>query len=154
MLANRLGTFAATAGGVFLQGKFDQLQQSRPFSAVASAFNTYCDMLVNEAISGNGKNRLAEIQARLRNALGDEAYHLIKVIPSLSLILGQRSPIQVQENQCDGFVDAQRRLQYLLCQFVMVISSFSGAPILLFLDDLQWVSITLNSLCLPWLSTP
>ena len=40
---------------------------------------------------------------------------------------------------CDGdCVNAQRRLQYLLCQLVEILSSSSAAPVTLFLDDLQW----------------
>ncbi|KAL7536583.1 hypothetical protein ACHAXR_007263 [Thalassiosira sp. AJA248-18] len=130
VLANRLGSFVTATGGLFLSGKFDQLDQNKPFSALASAFNEYCDKMFKE-----GRSNLQEVATRLRIALGGDARHLVKVIPNLSVILGDCSGQQEEDNDC---VDAQKRLQYLLCQFVDVISGFSGAPITLFLDDLQW----------------
>jgi len=117
--------------GLFLSGKFDQLQQARPFSAVASAFNGYCDMLIREG----GPQRVSEVASKLRMTLGIEVFHLTNVVPSLGGILGP-SPVGLYYQQ--DYVNAQRRILYLLCQFVEVISSSSGAAITLFLDDLQW----------------
>ena len=131
MLAHRLGSFVNTRGGIFLSGKFDQLQQATPFSAIAAAFNQYCDMLVNEGETA----RAEKVAAELNRALGKEAFHLSRVIPSLRTVTGQDDS---QYGVDQGCVDAQKRLLYLLCQFVEVISSSSGAPVTLFLDDLQW----------------
>ncbi|KAL7425526.1 hypothetical protein ACHAXM_000060, partial [Skeletonema potamos] len=45
-------------------------------------------------------------------------------------------------NHDEECMNAQQRLQYLLCQFVEVISSsFAAAPVTLFLDDLQWADL-------------
>lgn len=131
-LAMRLGRFVRMRGGIFLSGKFDQLQQTMPFSAVASAFNEYCDILVRE----HGSVRAKVVASKLRIALGHDAYHLVKVIPNLSSILGE--DVMMGQFAGQDCVDAQKRLYYLLCQFVEVISSFSEAPVTLFLDDLQW----------------
>ena len=132
VLANRLGSSITARGGLFLTGKFDQLQQAKPFSALAAAFNEYCKEMSKEGRSSH----LKEVASKLRVALGGEAgaRHLVKVIPNLSLILGE-SVDNEEDQQC---ADAEKRLQYLLCQFVDVISSFSGAPVTLFLDDVQW----------------
>ena len=131
MLANRLCSFINMRGGICLSGKFDQLQQATPFSAIAAAFNQYCDMLVNEGETA----RVKKVAAELNRVLGKEAVHLSRVIPSLSTVIGQDDS---QYGVDQGCVDAQKRLLYLLCQFVEVISSSSGAPVTLFLDDLQW----------------
>jgi len=131
VLANRLGSYVTATGGLFLTGKFDQLQQTKPFSTLASAFNEYCKKMCEEGRSSH----LIEVASKLRTTLGKDAHHLVKVIPNLSLILGDDAEQQDDGQDC---VDAQKRLQYLLCQFVHVISTVSGAPVTLFLDDMQW----------------
>mmetsp|Transcript_1464 Transcript_1464/g.2631 ORF Transcript_1464/g.2631 Transcript_1464/m.2631 type:complete len:560 (+) Transcript_1464:219-1898(+) len=131
VLAHRLGNFVNTRGGIYLPGKFDQLQQATPFSAIATAFNQYCDMLINEGDTARSK----KISAELNRALGKEAFHLSRVIPSLNTLIGQDDSTAYLDQGC---VNAQKRLLYLLRKFVKVISIFSGAPVTLFLDDLQW----------------
>ena len=130
VLANQLGSFASAEGALFLKGKFDQLQQMTPFSALASAFNEYCNQMLKEGRYSN----LKEVASELTKVVGKEAGHLVKVIPNLSVILGEGAG-QDEGHDC---ANAQARIQYLLCVFVDVISSSSGAPIVLFLDDLQW----------------
>eukprot|EP00985_Skeletonema_marinoi_P027031 scaffold21561_cov83-Skeletonema_marinoi.AAC.1 len=76
-----------------------------------------------------------KVAFQLRSVLGKEAYHLMKIIPNLATILGSALPVLSHSEDC---INAQKRVQYLLCQFVEVISSSSSAPITLFLDDLQW----------------
>ena len=131
VLANRLGSFASAAdGALFLVGKFDQLQQSTPFSALASAFNEYCNLMAK----GGRDSHLQLVAARLKVALGEEARHLVKVIPNLGILLGEG----FYHIEDQDWVNAQARIEHLLCLFVDVISSSSGMPIFLFLDDLQW----------------
>ncbi len=130
VLANRLGSFASADGAFFLTGKFDQLQQMTPFSALASAFNEYCSLMSEVSQS----RHLPDVATKLRMALGEEARHLVKVIPNLGMILGKGAD-QYEIQDC---ANAQARIQHLLCLFVDVISSSSRAPIVLFLDDLQW----------------
>eukprot|EP00984_Skeletonema_dohrnii_P023318 scaffold12401_cov74-Skeletonema_dohrnii-CCMP3373.AAC.1 len=48
LLANEFGKFVSADGGIFLSGKFDQLQQGKPFSALASTLNQYCGILLHE----------------------------------------------------------------------------------------------------------
>ncbi len=59
------------------------------------------------------------ISSSLRETLGHDAAHLIKVVPSLSLIMGDMCNVDAEK----GFMDAQKRLQYPLCQFVEIISN-------------------------------
>eukprot|EP00804_Cyclotella_cryptica_P026389 CCRYP_020284-RA/>CCRYP_020284-RA protein AED:0.07 eAED:0.07 QI:0/0.5/0.2/1/1/1/5/346/1279 len=130
-MANQLGSFITANGGVFLSGKFD-LQQVMPYSAVASAFNSYVDVFTRVE-----ESELAMMFAsKMRMAMGADLFYLIQVIPNLSQLIHESST-DIPPNQ-DDCVDAQQRLQYLFCQFVEVISSCSGAPITLFMDDVQW----------------
>ena len=131
LLANEFGKFVSSDGGIFLSGKFDQLQQGKPLSALASTFDKYCGILSHEDMASTRE----EVVFQLRSVLGKESYHLVKIIPNLATILGTELSALNHNDDC---MDAQKRVQYLLCQFVEVISSSSTAPITLFLDDLQW----------------
>jgi len=120
-------------GCIFLSGKFDKLKLSQPFSPIASAFNKYCEWLS----SSDERNSVAEkVSSSLKLALGQEAYALAKVIPNLSNIIGAQP--EVDESESDSVEDAQKRLRYLLSQFVEVISRSHDKPLVLFMDDLQW----------------
>jgi predicted ATPase len=130
VLANRLGNFVSATGALFLTGKFDQLQQATPFSALASAFNEYCNQMSN----GGRLSILHQIASKIKTLLGDDTRYLSNLIPNLGIILGEDGK---QEEGIDC-ANAQARIQHLLCLFVDLISSSSGVPIVLFLDDLQW----------------
>eukprot|EP00984_Skeletonema_dohrnii_P009764 scaffold3759_cov124-Skeletonema_dohrnii-CCMP3373.AAC.1 len=80
----------------------------------------------------SSKQKLAH---QINHVLGREAHHLAKLIPNLASILGLESNCIIHDEGC---TNAQKRLQYLLCRFVEVISSTFAAPVTLFLDDLQW----------------
>ncbi len=126
------GKHVLAGGGIVLSGKFDQLNPGTPFSALASAFNDYFGILLEDSSPSSIAGVLA---SKVRASMGTDVHHLSKLIPNLATILGpETSPINRNED-CDN---AQKRLQYLLCQFVEVISSTFSAPVTLFLDDLQW----------------
>ncbi|KAK1742678.1 putative AAA ATPase [Skeletonema marinoi] len=132
LLANEFGKFVLADGGIFLSGKFDQLQQGKPFGALASTLDQYCGILLHNEAMASTKDKVV---FQLRSVLGKESYHLTKIIPNLATILGSELPVLNHSEDC---INAQKRVQYLLCQFVDVISTSSSAPITLFLDDLQW----------------
>ena len=129
LLAHEFGKYVLAGGGIVLKGKFDQLQQGKPLSALASALDAYCGVLLGDR---DFSLKVAEIASKLRILLGNEASYLTKLIPNLTSILG--STLYLNED-CDN---AQKRLQYLLCKFLGVIASTFSAPVTLFLDDLQW----------------
>eukprot|EP00804_Cyclotella_cryptica_P014201 CCRYP_005628-RA/>CCRYP_005628-RA protein AED:0.02 eAED:0.02 QI:105/1/1/1/1/1/2/1150/1171 len=132
-LANRVGAFVTAHGGVFLNGKFDQMKRVLPFSALASAFDQYCDLLIKE----NESDWAKRVVNKLISALGKDASHLSKVIPKLNQILSCNA--SVVDSSCDQqCANALQRLHYLLYQFVDVISSNSTVSMTLFLDDVQW----------------
>ena len=131
-LAFEFGKYVLSDGGILLSGKFDQRQQGKPFSALASAFNQYCGILLQNCELAPSKQKLAH---QINHVLGREAHHLAKLIPNLASILGLESNSIIHDEGC---TNAQRRLQYLLCRFVEVISSTFAATVTLCLDDLQW----------------
>ncbi len=132
LLALEFGKYVLSEGGILLSGKFDQLQQGKPYSALASAFNEYCGILLqNDGLASSSMHKLAR---QTNDSLGRDAYHLAKLIPNLASILG----LDMNGYHDEDCTNPQARLKYLLCRFVEVISSTLAAPVTLFLDDLQW----------------
>jgi len=132
LLACEFGKYVVSSGGILLSGKFDQLQQGKPFSALASAFDQYCGILLQNCQLASLKQKLAH---QVNHVLGNGAYYLTKLVPNLAKILGLEMSCINHDEDC---INAQNRLQYLLCRFVEVISSTFAAPVTLCLDDLQW----------------
>eukprot|EP00804_Cyclotella_cryptica_P014030 CCRYP_002508-RA/>CCRYP_002508-RA protein AED:0.03 eAED:0.03 QI:1061/1/1/1/1/1/4/164/1320 len=131
-LASRLGGHITSIGGIFLSVKFNQLKQANPFSAIVSAFNEYCNILM-EMSDSEGVKLMA---SKLRDALGEDAHHLIMLIPKLSEILDCNSTDTSPSIQ--DCVNGQKKINYLLIRFVEVMSACSNVTLTLFLDDLQW----------------
>jgi hypothetical protein len=126
-LAQRLGSFIIAEGGVFLSGEFDQMAQAKPFSALSTAFNQYCHLLMRLDDHSWAKS----VINRLNSALARDAHHLIKMIPSLGLILENGSchtDSSALDISCDN---ALQRLLYLLFRFVEVITSSSKVSLTL-----------------------
>jgi predicted ATPase len=59
-------------------------------------------------------------------------------MPNLATILGDDFDSK-KSNENNTAVDAQKRLRYLFCQFIEVIAGCHEVPLILFLDDCQWI---------------
>jgi predicted ATPase len=114
--------------GYFVAGKYDQFQRNVPGSAITAAFRNLVQMLLME-----GNQELAAWRTALLDALGPNGRLIIDVIPEVAMIIGDQPPVQTL-----GPVETQNR-------FNLVFQSFFRAfcrperPLVLFLDDLQWV---------------
>jgi predicted ATPase len=132
-LTQLVGSSIVSEGGIFLVGKFDQMQQSRPFSGLAEALDQYCALLIDQL----GSDWVNTVVDKLRSALGRDASYLIKIIPKLSAILDHNATYSPPDDHNVG--NAVQRIQYLLCLFVETISSSSALGVTLCLDDVQWM---------------
>jgi predicted ATPase/GAF domain-containing protein/HPt (histidine-containing phosphotransfer) domain-containing protein len=114
-------------GGHFVSGKFDQFSRGIPYSALTSA----CSELVRVYLASTA-SELEDWRRRLRLALGDNARVIVDVIPELIVALGEQpevTPLPPNE--------AQTRFERTFRRF-MEASACQEAPLVLFLDDLQW----------------
>jgi predicted ATPase len=134
-LAHRVGSLLIEEGGLFLMGKYDQMQQSKPFSALAAALDQYCDVLISQMESDWAKVVIDKLQF----TLGRDACHLATMLPKLSQILNVSSQESAPFGSDNDIMNAMRRIHFLLCQFVEIISTTSIVSVTLFLDDVQWV---------------
>ncbi|XGV97824.1 MAG: AAA family ATPase [Leptolyngbya sp. BL-A-14] len=114
--------------GYFTSGKFDQLQRNIPYSAIVDALRKLVQQLLGE--------RDAQVQqwrSRLLTALGSNAQLIIDVIPEVELIIGKQPPVPDV-----GPAEAQNRFNRVFQQFMRVFCA-NDHPLVIFLDDLQWI---------------
>jgi PAS domain S-box-containing protein len=120
--------------GYFISGKFDQFQRNIPYSAIADALQKLVQQLLGEP-----DDQVQQWRSRLLTALGTNGQIIIDVIPEVELIIGKQPPILEV-----GATEAQNRFNRIFQQFVRVFCS-EEHPLVIFLDDLQWIdSATLN----------
>ncbi|HEY9607580.1 MAG TPA: AAA family ATPase [Allocoleopsis sp.] len=114
--------------GYFLTGKFDQLGRNIPYSAVVSAFAGLVRQLLSEP-----EYQLQQWRNKLLTALGTNGQIIINVIPEVELIIGKQAPVPDV-----GATEAQNRFNRVFQKFIRVFCS-PEHPLVIFLDDLQWV---------------
>jgi predicted ATPase/HPt (histidine-containing phosphotransfer) domain-containing protein len=114
-------------GGHFVSGKFDQYSGGTPYSALANA----CSELVRVYLASTA-SRLEDWRRRLRLALGDNARVIVDVVPELVVALGEQPEVAALPAH-----EAQARFERTFRRF-MEASACKEAPLVLFLDDLQW----------------
>ncbi|MBD2309328.1 PAS domain S-box protein [Chroococcidiopsis sp. FACHB-1243] len=114
--------------GYFIWGKFDQFGRNIPYSAIAHALQKLVQQLLGEP-----DEQLQQWRTRLLAALGSNAQIVIDAIPELELIVGKQPPVPSVEA-----TQAQNRFNLTFQKFVRVFCS-KEHPLVIFLDDLQWI---------------
>jgi serine/threonine protein kinase len=114
--------------GYFISGKFDQLQRNVPYSAIVDALRKLVQLLLGEP-----DEQVQQWRSHLLNALGSNGQLIIDVIPEVELIIGKQPP-----KPDVGATEAQNRFNRVFQQFLRVFCS-KEHPLVIFLDDLQWI---------------
>ncbi|MBD2138272.1 AAA family ATPase [Anabaena sp. FACHB-1237] len=114
--------------GYFISGKYDQFQKDIPFSALLQAFRSLMRQLLTES-----KTQLEQWKNQILSALREQAQVIIDVIPELENIIGKQPPIPELTGNA-----SQNRFNLLFSKFIQVLAK-AEHPLVIFLDDLQWV---------------
>ncbi len=113
--------------GYFIDGKFDLLQRTEPYTAFIHAFKKLISQLL-----ANPEDKLLGIKKQILEALGPNAGVIIEFLPELGLIIGLQPPaIKLPP------IESQNRFNYVFGQFISVFAD-KEHPLVIFLDDLQW----------------
>ncbi len=114
--------------GFFISGKFDQLRHNIPYSALIQALRG----LIRE-ISVANKSGMERWKIRIRTALGPNGQLVTRVIPELEPMIGPQPPLPEM-----GALEARNRFTAVLLEFLDLFCEKTH-PLVIFLDDLQWV---------------
>ncbi|MEH2042470.1 AAA family ATPase [Nostoc sp.] len=114
--------------GYFISGKFDQFQRNIPYSAIADALQKLVQQLLGES-----DEQVQQWRSRLLAALGNNGQIIIDIIPEVELIIGKQPPATEV-----GATEAQNRFNRIFQSFVRVFCD-KEHPLVIFLDDLQWI---------------
>ncbi|MBD1851431.1 PAS domain S-box protein [Cyanobacteria bacterium FACHB-502] len=114
--------------GYFISGKFDQFGRNIPYSAIVDALQKLVQQLLGEP------NEQVEVwRSRLLTALGSNGQIIIDVIPEVEFIIGKQPPVPEV-----GATEAQNRFNLTFQKFVRAFCA-KEHPLVIFLDDLQWI---------------
>jgi predicted ATPase/tRNA A-37 threonylcarbamoyl transferase component Bud32 len=114
--------------GYFIWGKFDQFRRNLPYSAIVDALQKLVQQLLGEP------NEQVEVwRSRLLTALGSNGQIIIDVIPEVEFIIGKQPPVPEV-----GATEAQNRFNLTFQRFVRAFCA-KEHPLVIFLDDLQWI---------------
>ncbi|MBD2059643.1 AAA family ATPase, partial [Oculatella sp. FACHB-28] len=114
--------------GYFIWGKFDQFGRNIPYSAIVDALQKLVQQLLGEP------NEQVEVwRSRLLTALGSNGQIIIDVIPEVEFIIGKQPPVPKV-----GATEAQNRFNLTFQRFVRAFCA-KEHPLVIFLDDLQWI---------------
>ncbi|KYC40767.1 hypothetical protein WA1_24340 [Scytonema hofmannii PCC 7110] len=114
--------------GYFIWGKFDQFGRNIPYSAIADALKKLVQQLLGEP-----DEQVQKWRNRLLTALGNNGQIIIDAIPEVELIIGKQPPVPSV-----GATQSQNRFNSVFQNFVRVFCS-KEHPLVIFLDDLQWI---------------
>ncbi|MDI9640624.1 PAS domain S-box protein [Geitlerinema splendidum] len=114
--------------GYFISGKFDQFRRNVPYSAIVAALQKLVQQLLGEP------DKQVELwRSRLLTALGSNGQIIVDVIPEVEFIIGKQ-PLVPEV----GATEAQNRFNLTFQKFMRAFCA-KEHPLVIFLDDLQWI---------------
>jgi signal transduction histidine kinase len=118
---------ARQGSGLLVAGKHDRLATSTPYGALSQAFGA----LMSQWLA-SPPAVIRRWQGRIRAEVGDNARLIADVVPELDLVMGKLPPVpEVPAEQ------AAQRLKLAWLNLVRAVTA-SDAPLVVFLDDMQW----------------
>jgi len=127
-VVNELHKVLLPPRGLFASGKFDQYKRDVPYSTLVEALES-----LTRPLLGKSDVELAAWRDAILEALGPNARLVVDLVPELKLIVGEQPPVPELPPQ-----QAQSRFQLVFRRFIGVFAR-PEHPLVLFLDDLQWL---------------
>jgi PAS domain S-box-containing protein len=127
-VVNELHKVIVLPRGIFISGKFDLRLRDTPHSTLAQAFQG----LIQQLLNGHTDD-IARWRDAIKEAVGNQGRLLTDLIPNLVRLIGPQPTVAVLSP-----VDAQLRFQTVFQRFVGVFAR-AEHPLVIFVDDLQWL---------------
>ena len=127
-VVNELHKALVPPRGLFASGKFDQYKHNIPYATLVQAFQGLVRPLL-----GKSDTELSGWRDALLEALTPNGKLMVDLVPELELIIGEQPPVPELESH-----QARGRFQLVFRRFIGVLAR-AEHPLVLFLDDLQWL---------------
>ncbi len=114
--------------GYFISGKCDQSSLNLPYNAIVQAFQDLIGQLLAESREG-----IQLWKEAILAATGPNGRVLVDVIPDIELIIGPQPELSPLKHE-----ESQNRFKMVFSNFIKIFS-MSKRPLVLFIDDIQWV---------------
>lgn len=118
----------------FISGIYDQFRQNIPYHGIIEAF----DKLIKRILTQK-KSKIKEWKKKIIEAVSPNGQVLTEVIPSLELIIDKQPDVVQLDPE-----KSQNRFNMVFQNFIKVFTS--ETPMILFLDDLQYIDISSTKL--------
>ncbi len=116
------------ANGYFVDSKLEQFNRDIPYAFLLQAFQELLRQILTETAA-----KVLVWRKKILNALGGNCQVIIEVIPEVELIVGPQPPVPDL-----GANESQNRFNLVFQKFIRVFTQ-KEHPLVIFLDDLQWV---------------
>jgi PAS domain S-box-containing protein len=127
-LVQELSRPVAAARSSFISGKFNQYQPNIPYPTLVEAFRALIRDVLTES-----EEQIEKRREQIRRALDGNGQIVAEVLPELSLIIGAQSPVPELPPAA-----SQNRFDLVFRRFLGAVTR-EHRPLVLFLDDSQWV---------------
>jgi len=114
--------------GYYIKGKFDQYLRTTPYAGITQAFAEFVSQILAEP-----EKNFNEWKEKIQSAVGDLGKVLTEVMPALEKIIGAQPNVPQLEGQ-----EAENRFNYVFINFLLTVAT-EKHPLVLFIDDLQWI---------------
>lgn len=138
-LAQELKRPVIKDSGYFLEGKFDLQNQGEPYLAFTTALNQLCNDILD--LETTNENKFYEEREKICNAVAGDG-RVQDMVPNLRHLLEDKSEPVVANSSSQHASGAREknRLLFILRRVFRVISN-PARPVVLLLEDLQWVDV-------------
>ena len=142
-LVNEIQRHIVERQAYYIAGKFDQAEQGIPLGAFIQAFHELIQQILMQ-----GEEEIQHWKERLLKALNVNAQLIIDIIPEVELIIGAQ-PMAAKIMPQEGLI----RFSLVFLDFIGVFLQ-AEHPLVLFLDNLQWIDEASTKLILSLMSDP
>lgn len=142
-LVNELQIPVAQQNGYFISGSYVHSQNQVPYSALIEALRLLIQQLLVESEAD-----LAAWGNQIRKAVRETGQIIISILPEAALVLGPQPPLQELPAE-----EEQNRFNLTLQNFIEALMSVEH-PLVLFLDNLQWMDAASASFLVHFTRSP
>lgn len=128
MLVRSLDPAILKSNGYLIQGRYQKQWVHLPYSGLTHAIQQLVAQILSESTS-----TIKAWRERIEKALGIHASLMNDLFPSLSLLIGEHPPPAKLRP-----IESQNRFNLAIESFFQALSS-SEQPLVIFLDDVQWI---------------